>query len=106
MSRRRWLLGGVIALAALLLVGRVVAGWYVDFLWFDALGAADVWRARAVDLLILRGGAFVVGTLFVFLNLWAVRHSVVSLVLPRRVGNLEIGEEVPGQYLMAAVVTL
>jgi uncharacterized membrane protein (UPF0182 family) len=105
-SRRRWLLGGVIALAALLLVGRVVAGWYVDFLWFDALGAADVWRARAVDLLILRGGAFVVGTLFVFLNLWAVRHSVVSLVLPRRVGNLEIGEEVPGQYLMAAVVTL
>jgi uncharacterized membrane protein (UPF0182 family) len=69
-SRRRWLLGGVVALAALLLVGRVVAGWYVDFLWFDALGAADVWRARAVDLLILRGGAFVVGTLFVFLNLW------------------------------------
>lgn len=106
MSRRRALVGAVLALAALLLVGRVVAGWYVDYLWFESLGATEVWRARAVDLLILRGGAFVVGTLFVFLNLWAVRHSVVSLVLPRRVGNLEIGEEVPGQYLMAAVVAL
>lgn len=106
MGGRRWLLGVTLALAALLIVGRVVAGWYVDFLWFDALGAADVWRARAVDLLILRGAAFAVGTTFVFLNLYAVRHSVVSLVLPRRVGNLEIGEEVPGRYLNVAVVVL
>jgi uncharacterized membrane protein (UPF0182 family) len=105
-TRRGWLVGGVAAVAALLLVGRVVAGWYVDFLWYQALGALDLWRARAVDLLLLRGAAFVVGTLFVFLNLYAVRHSVVSLVLPRRVGNLEIGEEVPGRYLLAIVVAL
>lgn len=106
MAGRRWLLGATLVIATLLLVGRVVAGWYVDFLWFDALGAAEVWRARTVDLLILRGGAFVVGTIFVFLNLYAVRHSVVSLVLPRRVGNLEIGEEVHGRYLDVAVITL
>jgi len=103
---RRWLVVAIVTVAALLLVGRVVAGWYVDYLWFDALGAQAIWQARAMDLLMLRGGAFAVGTLFVFLNLWAVRHSVVSLVLPRRVGNLEIGEEVPGQYLMAVVVAL
>ncbi|HEX4932218.1 MAG TPA: UPF0182 family protein, partial [Gemmatimonadaceae bacterium] len=106
MRPRRWLVGAVLAVATLLLVGRVVAGWYVDFLWYDALGARDVWTARALDLLLLRGGAFVAGTAFVFLNLWAVRHSVVSLVLPRRVGNLEIGEEVPGRYLMGAVIAL
>lgn len=106
MNRRHWLVGAVLAVAALLLVGRVVAGWYVDYLWYDALGARELWYARTIDLLILRGGAFLAGTIFVFLNLWAVRHSVVSLVLPRRVGNLEIGEEVPGQYLMAAVVSL
>ncbi len=106
MSGRRWLLGATLAVAALLLVGRVVAGWYVDYLWFDALGAADVWRARAIDLVILRGSAFAVGATFVFINLYAVRHSVVSLVLPRRVGNLEIGEEVPGRYLDVAVVAL
>lgn len=106
MTRRSWLIGGVAAVAALLLVGRVVAGWYVDFLWYQALGALDLWRARALDLLVLRGTAFGVGTLFVFLNLYAVRHSVVSLVLPRRVGNLEIGEEVPSRYLLAVVVVL
>ncbi len=106
MGGRRWLLGATLALAALLVVGRVVAGWYVDFLWYDALGAADVWRARAMDFLLLRGIAFAAGSTFVFVNLYAVRHSVVSLVLPRRVGNLEIGEEVPGRYLNIAVVVL
>ncbi|MCC6927420.1 MAG: UPF0182 family protein [Gemmatimonadaceae bacterium] len=106
MNRRRWVVGAVLAVATLLLVGRVVAGWYVDYLWYDALGARALWYARTMDLLILRGGAFLAGTTFVFLNLWAVRHSVESLVLPRRVGNLEIGEEVPGQYLMVAVVSL
>jgi len=105
-SRRRWVLTGVLALAAFLLLGRMVAGWYVDYLWYESLGATDVWRARAFDLFLLRGTAFVAGTLFVFINLYAVRHSVVSLVLPRRVGDLEIGEEVPGRYLMAVVVAL
>lgn len=106
MSRRRWVIGSALVVAALLLVGRVVAGWYVDYLWYDSLGAVAVWRARAVDLLILRGAAFVVASFFVFCNLYAVRNSVVSLVLPRRVGNLEIGEEVPAQYLTGAVIAL
>ena len=106
MSGRRWALTAVAVLAALLIIGRVVAGWYVDYLWFETLGATSVWRARAVDLLLLRGGAFAASTAFVFINLFAVRHSVVSLVLPRRVGNIEIGEEVPGRYLTAAVFGL
>src|SRR5947207_342849 len=38
-------------------------------------------------------------TLFVFANLYAVRQSVVSLVLPRGIGNLDIGEEVPRRQL-------
>ena len=100
------MIGGVAAAAALLLVGRVVAGWYVEWLWYEALGASEVWRARTIDLFLLRGGAFVVGTAFVFLNLYAVRHSVVSLVLPRRVANIEIGEEVPSRYLLAAVAAM
>lgn len=106
MAARRWLIGAIAIVACLLVAGRLAAGAYVDYRWYEALGAADVWRARSFDLLLLRGGAFVVGTLFVFANLFAVRSSVVSLVLPRRVGNLEIGEEVPGRYLMTAVVVL
>ena len=54
----------------------------------------------------MRVGSGVVAALFAFINLYAVRQSVVSLVLPRRLGNLEIGEEVPGRYLMGAAIAL
>lgn len=106
MRARRWLIAIVAGTALLLIVGQRLAGWYVDYQWYLAMDAADVWRAKAWNLILLRGGTFMVGTLFVFANLYAVRHSVVSLVLPRRVGNLEIGEEVPGRVLVIAVTVL
>jgi hypothetical protein len=56
------------------------------------------------NLVILRGLSALVATVFFFCNLYAVRHSVVSLVLPRRVANIEIGEEVPSRYLLFAVI--
>ena len=61
MGGRRWLLGATLALAALLVVGRVVAGWYVDFLWYDAghitslneaLRRPDLWRLAPNPLLL------------------------------------------------------
>lgn len=106
MRSRRWVIGGLAAAAALLVAGRLLAGWYVDYTWFDALGAGAVWRVRFVNLLLLRSGAFAVATLFVLANLFAVRFSVVSLILPRRVGNIEIGEEVPGRMLNGIVLAL
>ena len=56
--------------------------------------------------MILRALSGAVATIFFFCNLYAVRHSVVSLVLPRRVANIEIGEEVPSRYLLLAVITM
>ena len=106
MTSRRWLVLALLGAAAALLVGRAVATLYADYLWFSALGATDVWRVRTITLLLLRGLSAVAGGLFVFANLLAVRHSVVSVVLPRRVANLEIGQEVPGRYLLLAVVAL
>ena len=104
--RRRWVLGLTLGLAGLLLAGRVVAGWVVDFQWYQALGATGLFWAKATNLALLRGGAFVAGTTLVFANLYAVRHSVASVVFPRRVGNIEIGEEVPGHYLVVACVVI
>ena len=54
----------------------------------------------------LWASSFAVASLFTFVNLYAVRRSVVSLVLPRRIANVEIGEEVPGRYLLLAVGVL
>jgi uncharacterized membrane protein (UPF0182 family) len=94
------------AAAVLLIVGRVLAGVYTDYLWYDSLGATALWRARLGALAVLRvSSAFVAGA-FAFANFYAVRQSVVSLVFPRRLANLEIGEEVPGRYLVGVAVAL
>jgi uncharacterized membrane protein (UPF0182 family) len=99
MSGRRWLLIVVAGGALALLLGRSIAQVYTDYLWYASAGAADVWRAKFATLVVLRLFCAIVATLFVFANLYAVRQSVVSLVLPRRIGNIEFGEEVPRTQL-------
>ncbi|HYC52018.1 MAG TPA: UPF0182 family protein [Gemmatimonadaceae bacterium] len=99
MGGRRWLLVVIAGAALLLLAGRVIAEVYTDYLWYAALGSAEIWRAKYVALTVLRLLCGTVASLFVFANLYAVRQSVVSLVLPRRIGNLDIGEEVPRRQL-------
>ena len=96
---RRWLISGLAGAAVALLLARVLAHVYTDYLWYASLGAADVWSAKYSSLFWLRLMCAAVATLFVFANLYAVRQSVVSLVLPRRIGNLDIGEEVPRRRL-------
>jgi uncharacterized protein len=92
------------AAAVLLIAGRALAGVYADYLWYESLGATALWRVRITSVLTLRVGSAAVASLFAFANLYAVRQSVVSLVFPRRIANLEIGEEVPGRYLMGAAI--
>jgi uncharacterized protein len=105
-GRRRWLLTGVALAAAILLLGRVWADAYADFLWHSSLGSEAIWRAQvaAGSALTLASGA--VAALFAFVNLLVVRHSVVSLVLPRKVANVEFGEEVPGSVLTRAALVV
>ncbi|MHB1071522.1 MAG: UPF0182 family protein [Gemmatimonadaceae bacterium] len=104
--RRRGLIVAIATLALLLLVARGAATLYTDRLWFQALGFDDVWRARAAATAWLTMGSAVVAFCFAFANLLAVRHSVVSLIVPRRVGNLEFREEVPGGRLVVVAALL
>ncbi|MGH7680181.1 MAG: UPF0182 family protein [Gemmatimonadaceae bacterium] len=105
-SGRRWLIILLVGAAVTLLVGRAFAQVYTDYLWYASLGMAEIWRAKTSSLVILRLGCGIVATAFVFANLYAVRQSVVSLVLPRRIGNLDFGEEVPRQQLTWAAGVL
>ena len=66
MLTRRWLITAAVAVALLLLVGKALAGVYVDYRWFAALGAESVWWARVENLLILRGLSGTVATAFFF----------------------------------------
>ena len=106
MASRRWLIAVLAAAAVFLLAGRAIASLYTEHLWYASMGASALWRARTMTTIALRVISALAGGAFVFANLWVVRQSVISLVLPRRVANLEIGEEVPGRYLMLAVLGL
>lgn len=106
MRARRWPVIGVIVVALLLLVGRAVAGVFAGAEWYRAADALPLWRERAGAIVLLQGGSGALATLFLLANFYAVRRSIVSLVLPRRVGGLEIGAELPGRYLTAAAVVL
>jgi hypothetical protein len=104
MTTRRWLFLTLASLALLLVVGRSLAGVYAEWSWYASMGALPLYRSRLMHLAALRGGAALVAFAFALANLYAVRSSIVSLVLPRRVANLEIGEAVPGRLMTGVVV--
>jgi uncharacterized membrane protein (UPF0182 family) len=108
-TSRRWTLLIIALIALLLLAGRVVTSIYADYHWYASLGAGHLWRTKAISIFILRGASGFAATLFLFFNLSAVANSIAKLILPRRVANIEIGEEVPRRYLIllaAAVAVL
>jgi uncharacterized membrane protein (UPF0182 family) len=100
-GRRRIAIGLVVA-AAVLLAGRLAALLFVDHAWYSALGAAPLWREKIYDLTVIHLTSFFFAGLFALVNLHAVRRSIVSLALPRRLGNVEFGEEVPERMLARA----
>jgi uncharacterized membrane protein (UPF0182 family) len=105
-SQRRVIYGTLAIAALLLLLGRWLSALYADYLWFSSLGAVEAWQAHVATASMLAVSSFTVAALFALVNLYAVRQSVVSLVLPRRIANIEIGEEVPGRYLFSIAVLL
>jgi uncharacterized membrane protein (UPF0182 family) len=100
MTRGQKMAAIIAGIAAFLLLGRGAAIAFVDIRWFDALHADAVWRAQVYNTLLLYGGALLVGIAFAFANILAVRRSVIALIVPKRVGNVEIGEEVPSSRLI------
>jgi uncharacterized protein len=106
MRWRRWPVIALAVVAALLVIGRVSAGIVADYLWYASMGAGALWRERAVLITAVCAGSALLAAAMLFINLYVVRQSVVSLVLPRRVANIEIGEEVPGRYLVGAALLI
>lgn len=106
MRARHPLLAVLVAGAVLLVAGRAVAFLYTEHVWYSALGATQLWLERLADTTVLRASAFIAAAAFAFANLSAVRHSILSLVLPRRLGNVEFGEAVPPRRLDTLAVII
>ncbi|CAN5121768.1 hypothetical protein BH23GEM2_BH23GEM2_12450 [soil metagenome] len=92
--------------AVLLVLGRAFAFAYTEHVWYAALGAGSLWAEQLVDATLLHAAAFVMAGAFALANFSAVRHSILSLVLPRRLANVEFAEAVPPRRLDRAAVML
>ncbi|HVD60986.1 MAG TPA: UPF0182 family protein, partial [Gemmatimonadaceae bacterium] len=106
MTPGRRLLSGLVAAAAILLVGRALALVYSDYAWYNALGMTSLWAEKAGDLTAIHITSALFSGLFALVNLYAIRRSIVSLALPRRLGNVQFGEAVPARYLDRSVIAL
>lgn len=106
MTSRRRLAWALAAAAAILFVGRMLALVYADSAWYTALGAAPLWREKIYNLLLIHLTSAVFAGLFALVNIYAIRRSIVSLAFPRRLGNVEFGEEVPVRTLDFAAFVL
>ena len=106
MTSRRWLLLLAVSVAAILFIGRGIAAIYGEWTWYGAMGALPVYRMRLWYEWGQRAAAAAAAFAFALPNFYAVRRSIVSLVLPRRIANLDFGEAVPGRILTLTVFTL
>jgi uncharacterized membrane protein (UPF0182 family) len=106
MTSRRRLAWALAAAAAVLFFGRVIALLYADSAWYTALGATPLWHEKVHDLAVIHLTSAVFAGVFAMLNLYAIRRSIVSLAFPRRLGNVEFGEEVPERTLDIAALIL
>ncbi len=106
MKPGRRLVAGLVAAAAVLLVGRALALVYADYAWYNALGARPLWAEKAADLTSIHIVSAVFAGLFAVVNLFSIRRSIVSLAFPRRLGNVQFGEAVPARYLDRTVIAL
>ena len=104
MTRRRRLIVALVAVGVMLLAGRVMAVLYTDFAWYRALGASALWNERARDTAVIHLVSATFAGLFMLVNLSALRRSIVSLAFPRRLGNVEFGEAVPGRYIDLSLI--
>lgn len=102
-GRGAWVIAlGLVALA--LLVGRAISTIAVDHAWYAALGASAVWQQKVISLALLKGGAWLLGSGFVFANLWSVRRTIRAIAVPARVGDLDFIEVIPANRLLSATL--
>ena len=105
----RTLLLGALALLVLLVLSRVLVGFYTDLLWYREVGYTSTFWTRFRIGLGVRSVAGGLGAAVVFLNLWLVARNLGPVRVRRRYGNIEIAEQVPRRHvtgIMLAVALL
>lgn len=100
----RLLLAAAFVLIGVLLIGRMLASLYVEILWFRSVGFSDVFWKRAVWEWGVRGlgGLVVIGVIYA--NLRVVARTLGGIRIKRRLGGLEISEQLPKHYVSLGIL--
>ncbi|HEY7898742.1 MAG: UPF0182 family protein [Gemmatimonadales bacterium] len=101
MTRGQRLTAALAVAAAVLLIGRAAAVVYSSREWYVNIGATSVWNERVTSTTWIYCATMLVGLVFAWMNVSAVRRSVAALIVPKRIANVEFGEEVPSTRLRA-----
>ena len=84
-----------VGVGVVLLLGRALANFYIEVLWYRSAGYSSVlWTRVAAEagVKVLTG---VVTAILAFLSFRVVARSLGSIQIKRRFGNLEIAERIP-----------
>jgi len=100
------LIGGLFALLGVFVVARMATGLFVDILWFDTVGYSDVYWKRAFWTWGVRGAGMVLVAGVVYANLKYVAKTLGGIRIKRRLGDLEISEQLPKGYISMAAGTM
>lgn len=106
MRARGWVLVALAVAAFVLLVGRALTAAYVDHAWYASMGVPALFWERIIDTVVLQGGTWILGALFAWANLHAVRRTILAVAVPSRVANIELTAMIPGQRLASATLLM
>lgn len=106
MRMRGWFFKILLFLAVILLAGREITSLIVDHSWYTAMGVRTLFWERVIDTFVLRGGAWLAGSLFAFANLYAVRRTIATVAMQSRVANLELTAMVSSSRLLSITIII
>ncbi len=104
--RIRWIQAAVVAVLVALVGGRWLVVSTAGRLWAEALGVGATHGGIRQLQTALLATAFVAAAVWCLGNLYLVYRSIGSVHVPRRLGDLEILEAIPRQYLLVAAAGL
>src|SRR5512138_2665631 len=109
MKPNRLIVLAVVLALLVLLLGKVVVGFYTEALWFSHVGFASVFWTRFGAFVTSKAAAAILTAAVVLFNLWIVTRHLGAVQVRRRYANLAISAQIPrklanvGIFLISAL---
>jgi uncharacterized membrane protein (UPF0182 family) len=99
----RYLLFLLVVVGGTLLLGRSIADFYTEILWFSSAGYASVFWTRFAAEGGMRLAAGAITVVLAYLNFRVVGRTLGEIRIKRQFGNLEIAERIPARIVSLAM---